>query len=253
MGTRKKQASLNQSALKIKSYFESFIRKEEILEKILLLRKEINIPRKGFPLKKNALEEIKEFSIFYFPVKLPIEERKVLFRKINKGIKEIAKAFDFQNSNLLFLLKIFLYHNRVPEQLFERLNTNGNCAVRNQRSDFLEISEDKYLRYLEKETQNYPVSINLTSFASQRNILDFVKRNWAIIEYFQKENLPKTSTLKRIKRRKPSIQKRDDFIYKNKHLPLKEIRALLAKKKLFLDDGLISKIISLEKKRRKKV
>jgi len=98
----------------------------------------------------------------------------------------------------------------------------------------------------EKRAQfnNYPLHIGISKYASQRDIVDFVKKHWEDIEsYFA--NKP------RIPRIKP-MEERNELIWTNKDLPVKDVLKLLEKK--YPDNTLtytdISKIIYDEKKLR---
>lgn len=94
----------------------------------------------------------------------------------------------------------------------------------------------------------YPISIDLHKFSSKRDVLDYVDKNWKTIEGYLKffRNKPK-----RIRQRKN--EKRDEFIWKNKKLPIKEIRKLVKENfpgTIMMGYEDVSKVISLERKRR---
>ena len=74
------------------------------------------------------------------------------------------------------------------------------------------------------------------------------------IKDFGKQYLDQNVKIGKIKTKKESIQKRNQFIYENKHLPRRQIQKVV--KYSFnesLDYEYIGKIISDEKKRRKKL
>ena len=93
----------------------------------------------------------------------------------------------------------------------------------------------------------YPVSINIHRSASKRDVLDFINKKWLEIldrlEHYDEER-------KRIRKR-INIE-RDNFIWKNKHLPMKKLIKLTNVKfsKNIMGYADIYKIISLERKRR---
>jgi len=95
---------------------------------------------------------------------------------------------------------------------------------------------------------SYPISINIHKFASKRDVLDFIERNWPIINNFLK---PYRTKPKRIRKRKID-RKIIDFIWENRELSAKQILKKLDKE--FPNHGLvyyeIKKIIRVEKSRR---
>jgi hypothetical protein len=112
------------------------------------------------------------------------------------------------------------------------------CYPRNTKTP----SQDMFIRA-------YPVSINLHKLASKRDVLDFIEKNWDLIEsYFELSRNKKH----RIRSRKNL--NRDNFIWENRNVGANEIKRLLDEK--FPENGLvyfdIHKIISNERKRRQK-
>ena len=100
----------------------------------------------------------------------------------------------------------------------------------------------------------FPVRVDISPYASKRDILDFIRKNYDRIKEIQDKHKIKVIKIGKIRSRKPHIQKRNDFIYKHRHLPRREIMRLVSKKfNEVLDYGHIGKIISLEKKRRKEM
>ncbi len=107
--------------------------------------------------------------------------------------------------------------------------------------------------------QNYPIVMLISPFASLRDIQDFVEKNYALtINLLKKIGVDTTSKvfIGKSKKKKKGIQDRNELIYKNRHLPRKEIMRLVADKlgyNAVIDYGYIGKIISTEKKRRKEL
>jgi len=105
----------------------------------------------------------------------------------------------------------------------------------------------------------FPLAIRISPFASQRDILDYVRKNAPMIKREQERYLNESGKIRigKVKKRKEKIRGRNDFIYENRHLPHREIMQLVMEKfgdsSDTPDQGHIGKIISLEKKRRKEV
>ena len=94
--------------------------------------------------------------------------------------------------------------------------------------------------------KKYPVALYINPEASQRQLKDFISKNWDQIKMHRKKGQGTFGNI-----RKRNKQLRNDFIYENRELPLVQIREKLRLELgEFLDDGLIGKIIQLEKKKR---
>lgn len=107
------------------------------------------------------------------------------------------------------------------------------------------------MEFLDRDT--FPVMLAISPFASQRDIVEYVKKFHADhILPIQKRSLAKyENTPMRNRSKDSSTRDRNDFIYENRELPRKEIATSVAKKfKEYLDVGHIGKIISEEKKKR---
>ena len=107
-----------------------------------------------------------------------------------------------------------------------------------------------------EDIEHYPVSVRISPYASKRDILDYIERFFPYILHTQKDYIDKNIKIGKFKTRKTNIQERNDFIYKNRNLPRKEIMSLVGDKfgpNAVIDYGYIGKIISLEKKKRKEL
>lgn len=125
-------------------------------------------------------------------------------------------------------------------------------------SDILEEKQDPYSdSTLEIWDTAYPISLRISPYASKRDVLDYVSRMYNIyIKPLQKKYKKDEIKIGKAKNKKESIQKRNEFIYENRHLSRKEIMHLIGDKfgaNAIIDYGYIGKIISLENKKRKNV
>ncbi len=176
------------------------------------------------------------------------------FRKI---INTLCKNFGLDEMTWSEILERYILKNKIPK---ESLSTP--CII----LDRVEVGEDEYPNgYYEddpddmpKESQeleplsySYPIIIRINPYASEREIVDFIRKSYTreikpIQERYKDENI----RLGKIRKKKQGIQERDDFVYNNREKPYKEIRRLLGEQNIFIDDGLIGKIISRETKKR---
>lgn len=105
-------------------------------------------------------------------------------------------------------------------------------------------------------TNEFPVAIGISPNASQREIIDFIKKMFPDIKRIQDKYKTKGSRLGKVRTKNPRKQEIGDFIYENQNLPYREIVSLVCKKfpeedTESIDEGSVGKIISLENKRRK--
>lgn len=130
-----------------------------------------------------------------------------------------------------------------------RINKKGE-RVKNMDLDVISFIETTKNAELVEESfrRLYPVAIFIHRFASKRDVLDYVEKEWHRIEYLLAFYRDKKYKPKRRKFNQELI----DCIWKNRNLPAKQIKKIIDKK--FPHNQLvyyqISKIISLEKKKR---
>ena len=93
----------------------------------------------------------------------------------------------------------------------------------------------------------------LNPYASLRDILDWVKKNYHDIQSLQNRYKNKNVKINRFRIRNKLLEERNDYIYKNREKRLNVLEIELEKLGYDLDQGSISKIISLESIRRRKV
>jgi len=195
---------------------------------------------------KEAGEIIDEYE------KLKIRAKKLTHNKEYKHKQAIAWKYGLDMP--LINLAIALYKN---DRSFSTVNylLEGGDMVRvhsdyqdeimplNKGEDFSRLSSKKQLELI-----TYPVSIRIHRNASKRDLLDFIEKQWWIIDGAIKEYDEKPY---RARSRKHS-QKMLDFIWKNRSIPIANLKKKLDEE--FPNNGLVyyelSKIIGLEKQRR---
>ena len=105
------------------------------------------------------------------------------------------------------------------------------------------------------DNEIYPLAIRLSPYASERDIIDYVKKNYAFTiapaqKSYQKSGVP----IGKLRKKDQKREERNEFIYQNRRLTGKELMGLVNDKfGEVLDYGHIRKIISLENKKRKEV
>jgi hypothetical protein len=128
------------------------------------------------------------------------------------------------------------------------------CRVENQYDETInEMNRGDGFVYLRgdkiSEMMAYPISINIHSMASKRDVLDFVEKRWKWIDSMLRQSEEKVL---KIKRKKKYSQDLLDFIWENRKLPANTIKNMLDEK--FPKNALIyyeiSKLIQIQKQDR---
>lgn len=248
------------SYLQTVKFFEDFVRKDEVADFIEKFREHLKLPKNGLTLTEQDLKEFSEclVPIFFLPKKSePFwakNDRKEGIRIINT-CKAFVHHCGIDSIYIEIMLRNFIFFNKIID--IPKIISTSSFG-----DDFFKIehipseltwydSEDHYLlkcmyEHFDYVGKKYPVALYINPEATQNQVKDFISKNWDDIKFYR--NKQKRIGGVRSKRR----QKVNDFIYKNKDLPIAKIRSKLADEmNEFLDDGHISKIIQLEKKRRK--
>lgn len=229
---------------KLWNYFLEITKKDYYKNLIVELREKYKIPKDGFKPDKDGFCHFPPLnSILYNNTAEENELRNEIIEKICK--KYQLRWFDFSD-----VIMGYLFYNELSR--LEDWGLYELCWIQNI------VDEKKHP--FEPSTQQdfdsaFPIAIRISPYASQRDIIDYIKNkeNWEIISANQKQYKDPNTKIGKVKSKKQSIQERNNLIFENKDKPLKEIRELLTDKDIFLDDGHISKIISLEKQTRKEV
>lgn len=255
--------NLTKSAKQTLLFFENFVRKKEVSDFISKYRKILKLPESGIKLTE---EEKRTFSLQKYiesslnpqkntRTKLPKHVNKNTIPLINTCIIFTRKQ-GVQSYYIPFLLMFYILFNEtilIPEMFDMEDDLLKLEHLPSELSWFSD--EDPVLlkatyEHFENISTRYPIALYINPEASQRQIQDFIAKNYAFIEASKKDIKNKITGHRRKSTRK---QERNDFIYKNRNLPRKKITQLVNHEFPDLEDidyGNVGKIISLEKKRR---
>lgn len=257
---------LTQGEKKLLLQFEKITKTDYFTDEIKRIRNELGIPQNGLKITMEDYQNIGNpyyvpsginkhiFDNYYYNLECDYELKNINGKLIinNDYFKQLLKTYIFYNQ--------FLYSElRESKSYLENPNLCEVVDVRKETEDLIlkkydpEISsfvDSHKMETLEGKTSVYPISIRIHSGASQNDIVDYIKHNWKRINTLQLKYSDTETKIKNSKTKtNPKIKERNDFIIENKMLPLKEIRSLLSKEKgIFIDEGSIAKIISLNKK-----
>lgn len=255
---------------KIRAFLEDVIKSDSFQHEILQLRIKYDIPLKGykeFLYKPFVIEgQVIEDGIGAPPSKW--EGNKEELWGIGDAILRMCQKYRVSKARQE--LQHYLFYNCLSSS---NVTPPDLIMVDNV---FLDRKFEKYEKQYKKDkgvmkfldhhkmmidvrNEDMPTLLRISPYASIRDIIDFVEKESERILWFQDYAQKKmgTSTLTKIKRRNSFVQERNQFVYENKGLPLKDISKLLSRKYgdkvQDLTVGHISKIISLENKKRKEV
>jgi hypothetical protein len=116
-----------------------------------------------------------------------------------------------------------------------------------------EYEEEANIDYLKGVFEEYPISILISPYASQRDVIDFIKKTHVthirpLQEKYQKPDVK----IGKVRKRNNKVLVRNKFIYENRNLSKRKIAHLVADNfDEVLDYTYIAKIISDEDNKRK--
>jgi len=228
---------------KLKNYVREIFESNYFQDFVKTIRKKYKIPPNGFDSENDQV----------FPPKLwklsNNTKQRTLF---NNEIKKICKRYGIHILDGLGIFEDYIFYNETDFAV--DFDSHGLCIT----SDIPEEKEEPWSKDVrEFNDLLYPIAIRISPNASLRDILDYIKTTYNYqISYLQKKYKNNNIKLGKFRKRKVSIQKRNDFIYQNQNLPKQEIMRLVTNKfgsENSIDYGYIGKIISQENKRRKEL
>lgn len=222
---------------KILNYFREVVDSQSFQEFLKRAKLKYKIPEDGFT---------DSTKMYLFPPKgWVLKNNKNKQTELENEIEEICKKY-----SLHFLddstIKTYLFYRKIDFPVPEMSNM---CFV-------VDLSKEPISKKIKKSDDfNFPIAIRISPYASKRDILDYVKITFKdVISQLQKKHKINGVEIGKFKKRKPECKARDNFIYENRHLPRMKIMKLAnAKFNINIEYGLVGKIISNERKRRKEV
>lgn len=266
---RREKALDTQGRRKMWNYFFEISQSTEFLKEVEKVRKSIEKPEREYYLKDDKDGNIEIFfkkirkKVTSKEIKKIVEQikkdKKLSRNNLRKGIYKICKKYYLHPLYWGPLIEDIIIKDKIPK-MFDDFGFDL-CLFLDQKEENeqykLNKLEGEESDTLELDDQFFPLAIRISPYASKRDILNFVNKTYnSDIKFAQNHYLDEKIKIGKIKQRNSKIQNRNDFIYKNRTLPQKEIMKLVNKKfpnKKIYDYSYIGKIIYLEKKRRKEV
>lgn len=245
---------------KLLNQLYEIIRNELFIAKIVELRKKYQIPEggyDGYEEHDQVYDEEHDTYInivvcddFICPHEWINEEKNIKMNELDKDLVQLCQTykvpaeagFDWFN-----IFKTFLFYNLIIPSV-----TLDLCRAVEYYSE--DDNLDLYSEWRKIHEKNFPVGVMVSPYASERDIIDFVKKHYKnIIEPMQRKYIDKGVALGKTRRKNSKVQERDEFIYAHRHLPHKEIALLVSEKypeKDFIYND-VGKTISRKRKKRK--
>jgi len=242
---------------KLWNYFLTIVKKEYFKKKIFELRKKYNIPENGFSGGGIVFESPKLWRKNYTD-----KQETKLLKSIWESLRKICKKYSLFTPEWQEILGYYLFYNELQPIYCE--NSYNLCLLtdwvaeekmKKESRALMKGYKKSLIRNTIKEADLFhPIAIRISPYATERDIIDYVKKMFPLIRDYQKPYIESGVKIGKIKKKNKSIQERNDFIYENKDLSLNETRRLVKEK--FgegLDYEYIGKIRSEETKKRKEL
>lgn len=228
----------SQSFKKMWNSFHDFTKKRAFQEFILNLRGKYRIPQNGFTINGDSWTTP--------PDEWTYEMWDTEHKEIQSAIRGFCREQQIPSKDWEFTIEQYLFFNQMfisPEP-----NSHNMCYITDmstkQDSVGQELNDDLITAY--------PVGLLISPYASQRDILAYVKSIYrAEIAPLQKKYKTEGSLIGKSRSKMAMTRKRNELIWQNRERPLKEIMEIVKKEfRTDIDVGSIGKILSLERKNR---
>lgn len=215
--------------------YTDFLKKEIIISNVIKLRKKYGIPQsEGFPMREDRE--------YHMPPSNWFSESK--YRVVKKFAEKFLEDEGILVPSLYYLFLGYVFYNYIPEEVVF-LNTTGNPLCL-----FDDAVTDERFFWPEKEMTDkfYPIVLRINPSASLGEIKDYLKTNKKVFALYKKTY--STSIISTTRKR--SKEKRDEKIWvlHESGLSSSKIHSKLAREYPEIDTGIITKIISVQKKKR---
>jgi hypothetical protein len=260
------QKSSDKGQAKILNFLEDLTDRNDFKFAVSAIRQKLDIPSEGFKAEKADLKNLANPLYIPFRHKNKKKADKSFFaEEIFFGITPFLEYAPATGVYYALLLRNYIcygnFYSKKTQQHFPQFQESGLCQLVDgnfeMEEDLLEENgQSVYISNLRKNFQKYPITIRISPSATGVDIHDFINLNISTIRSMQEHyaGARRTESIKNRKRtpRNAEIRKRDDFIYKNRHLDISILAGLLKKKGFYLDRSYIKKIIAKEIKKRER-
>jgi hypothetical protein len=231
-----------QGRKKLWNYFIEITKTESFQNTIKHLREKYNIPPQGFSHSEYGTLPPEKWELRFSPKS----------RELDKELKDICEKHNLHFLYWSEILQNIVFYDEVSS--FSQLEAGPDLCFFTDLK--IEYEEPFSKEIQEADNSAYPIAIRISPYATERDILDFVKGMYPLMSRFLENYKEKGSKIGKVKKKKTGVSERNDFIWENRNLPRRQIMELLTETygvDRTIDFGYIGKIISLEKKKRKEM
>ncbi len=246
---------------KLFNYIKKLLEDPSFRNELDNVRKTSGIPENGFKrIYINKKYKTKKFKHLKTPEELGYEFDN---KKFNQAMDNVFEKYGISEglagSWTTLLRSIVLYNSYEFEDYYSTYGSMvyGMIDVIDLSSMLSQNYEDEpaedRINLLEEYTDSKPVAILINPYATQRDILDFVKKLYKtsispILNSYKKNDI----ALGKKRKSNDRTENRNRLIYENRHLPKKELIHLVSKEyKEVLEQSYLNTIIRKEKEKRK--
>lgn len=233
---------------KLWNYFLEKVKTDDFQKAINKLRIKFNIPKAGIKTKDGVTDSY--LNEYRFMIRFRQSNGIEKIKEFTEEIDKLCKKYHLHSSEWGQIIETYLIYNKIEQRYF---NSHNLCLLRDLVAKKLGLGIIGNLE--EDDDFIYPIAIRISPYASQRDILDYIKKMYKLeIEPRQKRYRDKNNKIGKIRSKNQSVQDINQYTYENRSLPRIKIKDLVnAKFKTDFGYEYIGKIISNEKKRRKEV
>jgi hypothetical protein len=189
---------LTQSAKETLKFFEEFIRRRPVVNFIREYREQLNLPANGLIFTE---EDKKEFSeplnnIFYIPKRaielFPKDSKEKPFKVMNT-CTTFVKQQGINSFHINSMFRFFLFFNQSSEYSLRFMGSTIDDLFKlgHIPTTLSEYGTSEFLlkclyKHFEETGKTHPVLLYINPEVSQRQIQDFIAKNWLYIKAHQK-------------------------------------------------------------------
>ncbi len=218
---------------------QDITRKESFKSQMQVLRKEFSIPVNGYRVEdKTWTHPPKEWR--HYP------NRFAKRIQIKQELDKICEEYQLLPRDWADMFENYLFYKKI---LFSwEPNSHNLCFVSDATTNLDSLGRS--VNSVEKKI--FPVTLHISPYASERNIIDYIKKVYTTeIKPLQQRYVRQGVLIGKTRKRNNITSQINDFIYENQDWSTKDLISYIHKKyRRTFDHGHIKKIISLENKKR---
>jgi hypothetical protein len=244
------QEKINKTSSKKKlwSYLADLTKHSAFRKDLKDFRKKFCIDEKGYEKPIYIKMPVNGHKVLTYPNHVEVESQEGYRIELIKFARKYKLGPLWED-----VLECYIFYNKfIINTMGSMIDVEDVCNY--FYGPYMDFNEKDVLTdYITQKSQDFPVAIFLNPYVSQRDIIDYVKKTFKLeIEPLLKSYREDNVGLGKVRQKNSRVAKRNDFIYKNKNKPKKEITNLVSEKfGDILDYTYIARIIKEEERLRK--